>query len=175
VDERDLQAEEALPRLLVDQLDAGVAEPCQRLRDVVDLVRDVVHPRAAPGEEPTDERVFPEGLEQFDATRADAYGGRVNALRRHGRALLELRAEQARVRRERRVEVVDRDAEVVDPPGVHGAMLAAARSVSGQCDDDRHADRLGGMRLGLHVAEKPQDLLPYERLLLEQGARHPVE
>src|SRR4051794_34161363 len=44
MDECDLEAEEALPRLLVDQLRSFVGEPGERRAQVVDLVGDVVHP-----------------------------------------------------------------------------------------------------------------------------------
>jgi hypothetical protein len=47
VDESDLEAEEARARSLVDQLGAGAAELRKRTCDIVDLIRDMVHPRPA--------------------------------------------------------------------------------------------------------------------------------
>ena len=43
MDERDLEAEEAAMRLLVDQLDALLGKPCELTLEVADLVRDVMH------------------------------------------------------------------------------------------------------------------------------------
>ena len=131
MDERDLEPEEPFPRLLVDQLDAGVAETRQRRCDVVHLIGDVVHPGTAAREEPTDGRVLLQRLEELDAARADANSRGVHTLRRHRRPMLDLGTEQPRVRRQRRVEIVDRDAEVVNPPGLHGTMLTAASHRSG--------------------------------------------
>ena len=91
----------------------------------------MVHARAAAGEEPPDGCVFLHRLEQLDTAGADANRSGVHALCRHRRAMLELGAEQPRVRRQRRVEIVDRDAEVVNPPGLHGTMLTAASHRSG--------------------------------------------
>src|SRR5215204_7664154 len=51
MDEGDLEAEEALARLRVDQLRTLGGEPAELCADVVDLVGDVVHARAARREE----------------------------------------------------------------------------------------------------------------------------
>src|SRR5579864_5853965 len=58
MDERDAHPVEAGPRLVVDQLDAARAQLGELRVEVVDLVRDVVHPRAALGEKPADRRVL---------------------------------------------------------------------------------------------------------------------
>ena len=71
VDERDLETEESLPRLLVDQLGTLVGELRERRADVVDLVGDVVHPRPALREKPADVRVGAEGREELDPALAD--------------------------------------------------------------------------------------------------------
>jgi len=51
VDERDLHAEETLPRRGVDQLGALALEARELARKVVDLVRDMVHAGPAAREE----------------------------------------------------------------------------------------------------------------------------
>src|SRR5687768_12701511 len=61
VDERDLQPEQTLVRLLVDQLRTLAREPGQRLREIADLVGDVVHPGPPLGEEASDVRVLAQG------------------------------------------------------------------------------------------------------------------
>src|SRR5438132_228622 len=86
-----------------------------RLWMPVDLVGDVVHPRPALGQEAADRRVVARGRKQLDAAGADAQTCRLDALVGDNLAVLELGAEEPLVRRERLVEVFDRDAEVVDP------------------------------------------------------------
>src|SRR5205085_10529102 len=129
VDERDLEAEEPLPRLVVDQLRAAFGEVRQRLAQVVDLVGDVVHARPAVREELADRRVGAERGEQLDAALADADRSRLDALLRHELAVLELGAEEPLIRRERLVEVLDGDAEVVDAARGHGVDANDYRSL----------------------------------------------
>src|SRR5690349_22706542 len=95
MDERDLQAEHALPRLLVDQLRPLLHQPGERGADVADLVGDVVHAGSAVGEELAHGRVLAERREQLDSALADADGSRLDPLVRHSLAMLETRAEQA--------------------------------------------------------------------------------
>src|SRR5437867_3919043 len=66
VEERDLEAEQARTRLVVDELRPVRSEGFELGPQVVDLERDVVHPRAAPREEPSDGRVVAERPEQLD-------------------------------------------------------------------------------------------------------------
>ncbi len=108
MDEGDLEAEHPVPRRLVDQLGARVRKMCEGGADVVDLVRDVVHTRAALGEEAADRRVLAECAEQLEAALADADGRRLDSLLVDARAMLEPRAEEAPVRVERAVEILDR-------------------------------------------------------------------
>ena len=68
--ERDLRCADAGARRLVDQPHALVAQPPQDGLDVVDLVGDVVQPRAALGEELADRRVVVERREQLDVVLA---------------------------------------------------------------------------------------------------------
>ena len=152
MDESDLEAEEALPRLGVDQLGAFLRKPAELDADVVDLVRDMVHPRASRGEELPDRGLVAERREQLDAAGADEHGRGLDALVGHLRPVLELGAEEALVRVDGLVQVVDGNAEVMDaarshPPDANGALLAG-------CGEDSHgADGLGCARLGLDRTE----------------------
>jgi hypothetical protein len=124
VDERNLEAEHALPRSLVDQLGAGVREVCEGGADVVDLVGDVVHSGAALGEEATDRSVLSEGAEQLEPALPDPDRGGLHALLVDARAMLEPGAEEALVSLERTVEVVDGEPHVMNRAGgVHPAIV----------------------------------------------------
>jgi len=113
MDESDLEAEHAAPRRLVDQLRTRFREMGERGADVLDLVGDVVHSGAAPREEAADRRVLAEGAQKLKPALADPNRRRLDALFLDARALLEPCAEQALVRVERSVEVLDRKADVV--------------------------------------------------------------
>jgi hypothetical protein len=115
VNERDLEAEQPDPRLLVDQLDAGRTKPVELPGQVGNRERDVVHTRPALGEETPDGRLGTERLEQLDPRIADPERRRLDTLLRHHGTVLDGRAEQFPVRLDRDVEAVDRDAEVMDP------------------------------------------------------------
>src|SRR5688500_4565065 len=94
MDESDLEAEEPLPRLLVDQVGACGGEAVELGADVVDLVGDVVHARATAGEELTDGGLLAERRKQLDPAGADEHGRRLDALVVDESAVLELGAEQ---------------------------------------------------------------------------------
>ena len=117
--ERDLEAEQALARARVDELYAFTGESRERDMDIVDLVGDVVHPGAALGEELADRGVGSDGCEQLDAAVADEHGRCLDALVGNGRAVLQGCAEKAGVGVEGLVEVVDGDAEVMNAACVH--------------------------------------------------------
>src|SRR5205814_8695619 len=68
--EGDLQTEHAPPRLRVDQLGTVADEVAEGDADVLHLVRDVVHARAATGEEPAHRRVVRERRAQLDRAPA---------------------------------------------------------------------------------------------------------
>ena len=121
VDERDLEAEETRSRALVDQICAHAGKFGQRDIEVAHLVGHVVHPRPSLREEAADGRVLAEWLEELDATLADTDRRRTNSLILHRRAMLDPRAEQPLVRGEDRVEVLDRDSQMVDPPRLHAS------------------------------------------------------
>ena len=67
MDERDLEAEQPRAGNLVDQLRTGRGELGERRADVVDLVRDVVHPWPAAREEPSDRGVRVGRGDELDA------------------------------------------------------------------------------------------------------------
>jgi hypothetical protein len=113
VDEGDLEAEHAVPRRLVDELGACVREVCERGANVVDLVGDVVHSRAALRQEATDRRIRPERAEQLEATLADADGRRLDTLPVDARTMLQPRPEEALVRVQCAVEILDGETHVV--------------------------------------------------------------
>jgi len=117
--ERDLEPEEALPRLVVDQLDTLFGELVDRGANVGHLVSDMVHPGPPLGEELADRSLIAERGQQLDATRADRQGGRLDALCWNRLAMLEAGSEDPLVRRHRFVEVLDRNAYVVDPARLH--------------------------------------------------------
>ena len=124
MDEGDFEPEHAEPRRLVDQLGACVRQMCEGRPDVVDLVRDVVHSRAALCEEAADGGVTAERAEQLEPALADTDGRRLDALLLHARALLEPRAEQALVGVERAVEILDRETDVMHRAGrLHLAIV----------------------------------------------------
>src|SRR5438034_1887711 len=98
MEEGYLEPEESLPRLAVDELDAVRGERVQLGPHVVDLERDVVHPRAALGHELAHWRVVAERAEQLDPAIADKKRRGLDALLGDGVAVLEPRAEEPLVR-----------------------------------------------------------------------------
>src|SRR3954454_11303625 len=119
MDEGHLEAEQAAPGRLVDQLCTLGGELVERRADIVDLVGDVVHAGPALGQELPDRRVVAERGQQLDAVGADAQRRGLDALVGNRLAGLEPRAEEPLVRRERAVEVVDGNSEVVNPARLH--------------------------------------------------------
>jgi hypothetical protein len=114
MDEGDLETEHAAARGLVDQLGALVRKMSESRAEVLDLIRDMVHPRAALCEEAADGRVLAERAQQLEPALADADGRRLDALLLDARALLDAGAEETLVRVERTVEILDREADVMD-------------------------------------------------------------
>lgn len=113
MDESDFEAEHAAAGRLVDQLGAGVRQLGERGADVLDLVRDVMHPGAALREKAADGRVLAERSQQLEPALADTDGRRLDALLLDARALLDPGAEEASVRVERAVEILDSETDVV--------------------------------------------------------------
>ena len=119
MDEGDLEAEQAWTRRVVDEVRAGVDELCEGGPDVVHLVGDVMHSRPSFREETPDRRLGSQRLEQLDPAVADPNRGGTNSLVGDGRTVFDLSTEELRVGRERRIEIVDRNTEVVDAVGLH--------------------------------------------------------
>jgi hypothetical protein len=172
MDECDLEPKEALPRRLVDQVGPFGREPPELLEDILDLVGDVVHARAAVCEEPADGRLLTEGGKQLDPARTDEHRCGLDTLFLDTGPVLELGAEQALVRVDRVVQVVNGDAEMMDAADAHGYRcywrLLLGESAHG-------ADRLGRAGLRPDVAEQLVQLLAVQRFALEQLSREPVE
>jgi len=121
VNERDLPAEEAGPRPPVDELRPAGRQPLELRGDVVDREREVVHARAASGDEPSDRGVRAERREQLDPALAEAEERHLDAVLLEHLAVLEHRAEEPAVGGDGAVEVVDRDPNVVDARRAHAA------------------------------------------------------
>ena len=121
VNERDFEAEEARPRLAVDQLCPCGGERSNGARNVVDLVGDVMHAGPPPGEEAPHRGVLARRREQLDAAVADEEGSGLDALFRDAGSMLDAGGEEPLIRRNRLVEVVDRDSEVMNAAGSHRA------------------------------------------------------
>jgi hypothetical protein len=124
MDERDLEAEHAVPRRLVDQFRARLRQVCESSADVIDLVCDVVHSRAALRQEAAHGRVLRERTEELEPALADADGRRLDTLLLDARAVLEPGSEEPLVRVERAVEILDRETDVVHRArGLHLAIV----------------------------------------------------
>jgi hypothetical protein len=124
VDERDLEAEHALSRRLVDQLGARVGEVHESSADVVHLVGDVVHPGAALREEAAHGGVLAERAEQLEPALPDPDRHGLHTLLVDPRAVLEPRAEEALVGLEGAIEIVDGEPDVMNRARrVHPAIV----------------------------------------------------
>jgi hypothetical protein len=128
VHERHFEAEHPLSRLVVDQLGATGCKLCDRRADVVDLIRDVMHPWPAFGEKLPDRRIVAQRGEQLDPVSTDADRRGLDALVVHPRAMLQAAAEQALVRAHRFVEICDGNADVMDSSCLHASDATAAGS-----------------------------------------------
>ena len=124
MDEGDLEAEHTAARRIVDQLGARIREMGERGADVVDLVRDVVHPRPALREEAADRGVRPECAQQLEPALADPDERSLDALLLDARALFQLGPKETLVRVERAVEILDRETDVMHRARrLHAAMV----------------------------------------------------
>jgi len=117
--ERDLEPEHALPGLGVDQLGATAGEVEKRGTHVLHLVGDVVHTGPAIGEEPAHRRVRFERREQLDTAGAHTHRRSLDSLVLDAGAVLDTASEQPLVRPNGRVEVVDRETDVMDAACLH--------------------------------------------------------
>lgn len=122
--EGHLEAEHTAARGLVDQLGACVREMREGGVDVLHLVRDVMHPGPALGEKAADGRVLPECPEELEPALADADGRGLDPLLLDARAMLQPGAEEALVRVESAVEILDRETDVMHGPRrLHTAIV----------------------------------------------------
>jgi len=137
VHERDLVTEDSPPRPLVDELRAGFGETGELGRNVVDLHREVVHPRSALRQELADRRVGAARRKQLHAPRAEPHQHDVCALVVETFAVLDLGAEETPVRLDGAVEVLDGDSDMVDPAWRHAGDRTGGRA----CQDRRVARR----------------------------------
>ena len=123
MNESNLKAKEPFPRVLVYELGTCGSEGGELGSDVVDLVGNVMHPRPAPGEEATNRRVIPGRGKQLDPALSDQDRRRLDSLLGDRRPVLECGSEQTAIGCKRFVEIVNRDAEMVDSLCAHAAML----------------------------------------------------
>jgi hypothetical protein len=124
--ECDLEPKEAEPRRGVDQVGAGGSEIGEGHVHVVDLIGDVVQPRAALREEPPHGRIVAQSSEQLDTALADTHRRGLDTLGLDTLAMLEAPAEQALVGRDRLVEVRNRHSDVMNAPCFHPADVTVA-------------------------------------------------
>ena len=117
--ECDLEPEHAPPGLGVDELGSPAGEVAKRGTHVRHLVGDVVHTGPAVGEEPAHGRVLFECREQLDTAGADAHRRGLDSLVLDAGAMLDTAAEEALVRPNSLVEVVDRETDVMDAACLH--------------------------------------------------------
>lgn len=110
MNECDLEPEQALVGLLVDQLHTLLGKTLQLASKIAHLVGDVMHPRTAVRDELAHRSVVAESAEQLDPALAEANGRRLDSLRPHSLAMLQLGAEDGSIRLDGLVEVLDRHA-----------------------------------------------------------------
>jgi hypothetical protein len=113
MDEGDLETEHAAPRRRVDQLGAGLRKMRQCGTDVVDLVRDVMHPGTSLRQETADGRVLLERAQELEPALPDPDRGRLDSLIFDTRAVLDPGSEEPLVGVESAVEILDRESDVV--------------------------------------------------------------
>jgi len=124
MDERNLEAEHAAPRRLVDQLGTCLRKVGQSGADVPDLVCHVMHPGPSLCEEAAHRRVLVERTEQLEPALADADRSSLDSLFLDPCAMLQPGAEEPPVRVQRPVEILDRQTDVVNRFGrLHRAIV----------------------------------------------------
>ena len=132
--EGDAAVADTDPRLAVDQLEAGGADRGQRRVDVLHRVGDVMQARALAVDELADGGVGAERPQQLDMALADIEQDRLDALRLDRLTVGELHLEALLVELDRGVEVLDGDADVIDPSetlrGGRSLCTSSARRIS---------------------------------------------
>ena len=116
VQEGDPAGADSRARLAVDELDPLLAKLRERGFDVVDPVGDVVQPGTAAGEEPADGGVLAERAQELDMAVADVEEDGLDPLVADGFAMGDRHPEGPLIERERRIKVLDRNADVIDQP-----------------------------------------------------------
>jgi len=122
VQERHAAAADSDARPLVYELDACAPSRIKGGLDVVGPIRHVMKAGAASREELPDRRVRPERAKQLHVALADAKQHGLHALLLDGLVVLDRHAEPLFVQRDRPVEVLDGNADVVDP-AEHGGRV----------------------------------------------------
>ena len=141
------------PRLLVDQLHAGLLQRRERRVDVADLVGHVVQARALLREELPHGRVLAERREQLDVVLADVQQHGLDALLLDDLAVGDLHLEAVAPQRERGLDLRHRHADMVDPPeharqSIGGCEVGCTRTQPNRAGGDVHG---GGVRRGRRV------------------------
>ncbi len=115
-------------RFLVDEAHSLGPQMLEGGIEVDDRVGNVVHALTAGGQELPDRRVFAPGLQQLNVRTADGDHGLLDPLALDNLAVNRLDAVLAAIFRQGPVEVVHRDADVVDVDQEHGTRLGALLS-----------------------------------------------
>ena len=114
VHERHLRPLGAWTRRLVDEADAARLEVGERRRNVLDAQRDVVDAGTALLDEFRNGRIGRGRFEQLQGGLSDRDEVRPDTLRPHVLGRLDVEAERVPVERQRLVDVLDRDADVIE-------------------------------------------------------------
>ncbi len=108
------------PRALVDQPHARAGKVLERRLDVIDPVGDVVQSRSPAVEELPHRRVGSERAQQLHVAVADIEQHGLDALLTDRLAVDQRHPQAVAIERDRRLEIIDGDADVVDG-AQHGA------------------------------------------------------
>jgi hypothetical protein len=167
MDECDLEPEQARPWDLVDELGSLCLQVQESLAHVRGLERDVVHCLTSPPQEAADGRVLPRRREELHAAVSHEEGCCFDPL--GGQRVTKLHAgpEQPLVGRDRLVEILHGNPDMVNTADFHAAMLPAVGYSVAHGKNPDGADGLRGLRLRLDVREQGLELRAIERLLLE--------
>jgi hypothetical protein len=103
-----------LARLRVHEPDAARFELCKGRVYIVDSQRDVMQARAAPGEVLRDGRIGGGGLEELESRVAGANETGAHVLRRDLLGRFDIEAERITIEGQRRRQIGDRDADVIE-------------------------------------------------------------
>ena len=119
MDEGDFEPEQAAPWHAIDQLGARRLQVFDRAPQIRSSESHVVHPGAAAGEEAAHRRVLARRAHQLETTVADEQRRGLDALLDERFTVLQPGVEETLVRRDRLVQIDDREPEVVDSARAH--------------------------------------------------------